>query len=414
MNTYETKICVLPWSHVYLGIGGDIQLCCVAKPPLKQRTIDNTPLDRWLHSPYMDHVRLQMRRGMWPAECAACMEKEAHGLGSYRQWVNGRNISLLTVLQEDARSVQPRLVNFDLRLGNTCNFRCRSCSAHYSSAWRDDHLAIYGTSHGQPKKLIAEDALSVKLSAIERVFSQLEEINFAGGEPLLLQQHYLILEKLIAAQRTSVTLAYTTNLSVLRFRRWEILELWKKFSHLYVNLSIDGSGAQGEYIRDGLNWCQWLENVSRLQLQVPHAIINVHFVVSLFNILDLPAHVDALIDAGILQLGKRAGYNIGFTLLDVPAYLSVTVLPLRLKQVAEQRIGEYCLKLEADAPETARALHGLVALMMAKNDYHQYANQFVAITRVLDERRKQSAELLFPELMQGMTENWLQGLTKRT
>ena len=57
-----------------------------------------------------------------------------------------------------------------------------------------------------------------------------------------------------------VYVRYNTNLSRTEFKGIKLFDLLPQFQDWQVCASIDGTDEVGEYIRDGLNYKQWLEN----------------------------------------------------------------------------------------------------------------------------------------------------------
>ena len=86
---------------------------------------------------------------------------------------------------------------------------------------------------------------------IEWIDSKIDDvkyIHFAGGEPLIMDEHYYILQKLIEKDRTDVKIKYNTNLLKLRFKQHDLLDMWSNFNDIQVSASIDDIDARAEYI----------------------------------------------------------------------------------------------------------------------------------------------------------------------
>ena len=221
----------------------------------------------------------------------------------------------------------------------------------------------------------------------------LEEVHFAGGEPLIMEQHYRLLEWLIGAGKTDVELYYDTNLSRLSFRGRDIVGLWKCFPRLRVSLSLDGVGRRGEYIRDGLNYETWVENLRRVKAECGHAVLYMHFVVSIFNVLDLREHYDEIIGRGFVDPSR-----LGFTFLEWPPYLSVQALAPRLKRLAVERVRRMATSDPIVIPHIRNYLEKLAEFLYLQDLYPSHGGKFAAQTRLLDQRRGQDAAEIFPEL----------------
>ena len=328
-------LCVLPWIHSHISTSGNVQVCCVSgsgeeKPPVIG-SIRSASIQLIFHSSRMQRIREQMASGQWPTECRFCQRKEALGVRSFRQDYNKKYERYYRELKERPREFVPRLVTLDLRINNLCNFKCRSCAGFSSSAWFTDHNIIYPQMR-LPRPIIGfHDVDSFWQEFSRDILPDLEEVHFAGGEPLIMEPHYRLLTLLITSGKTDVELYYDTNLSRLTFKDWDIIELWRHFPNIRLSLSLDGVGRKGEYIRHGLMYEQWLRNLERVKAEASHADRFLHFVVSVFNVLDLREHYDAIIS------GEYAAPNrIGLTFLEWPPYLNVQSLHPTLKGLAAE------------------------------------------------------------------------------
>jgi len=404
MKKPTNSICVLPWFHSYVGIRSDVQLCCCAKPAILPREIGNTEADKMVESRYMDHIRKQMIRGHWPSECIGCKKSEQHGLGSHRQGSNHRYSELYQRLISNPQQVQATLKSIDLRISNKCNFKCRTCSGHLSSAWRNDHIIIYGDDLAQPNTKYGTNEISVEdnqtfWNNLEKVvLLELDELNFAGGEALLLDRHYALLDQLITAGKYNIALTYTTNLSILKYKHWDLLQLWKQFNSITLHLSLDGTGTQGEYIRKGLNWGSWLTNVMRVKNTLPHIEIDMHFVVSIFNIINIEKHINEIIDNDLVKLSAEGVYKIAFTPLEQPGYLSIQNLSPKLKNKVKQNIDSMIANNHRVNKSLKETLISLSRHMSAQDLYPKHGDVYKDKTTRLDQSRKQNYLALFPEL----------------
>ena len=142
---------------------------------------------------------------------------------------------------------------FDIRFSNICNFKCRGCSPILSSAWFEDHEKLFRYKSTKPKLIEcstgnASDKLWQQLTEL---IPSIDEAYFAGGEPLIMEQHYKVLQTLLEYDRSDVVLAYNTNLSLTKYKNYDLISLWRQFKHVHVSISIDDIGARGEYFRKG-------------------------------------------------------------------------------------------------------------------------------------------------------------------
>ena len=389
-----TPLCVLPWIHAHVATTGDVHLCCIAlgqDAPLGN--VHEQSLSEIFATGPFSKVRQQMLQGKWPWECQGCKDRELLGLTSYRHFSNGKYPSYFGLLTSDPGALTPAIRSIDLRPNNICNFKCRSCGVTASNRWFSDHNLI----HPEAKVLHGYQGFD-KSPAFwtefdQKILPSLEELDLAGGEPLLSQSHYLLLERLIALRKQDIKLQVVTNLSQLRFMHWDAVELWKQFPRLDLTLSLDGVGAQGEYIRKGMSYANWVENALRLKRELPHAKRNLHFVVSIFNVTDLREHYEAILRGEFVD-----PVFITFTFLTKPAYMSVQVLTPELKSMVERDIRVWLSEARQMPAAVREQLEALIEFMKETDGFTLHGREYASKTRLLDQARGEDALALFPKL----------------
>jgi sulfatase maturation enzyme AslB (radical SAM superfamily) len=168
----------------------------------------------------MKTIRKEMLEGERPNLCERCFLIEDSGLLSPR---NTHNYFFDNEIPDLIKETNPEtghndkfvLKYWDFRWSNICNFKCRMCGAFSSSKWYEDETALYGTKMDNNGLLnYNSDSKEDIFKYVDRFINDVEEIYFAGGEPLIMDEHYIILEKLIAAGRTNVRIRYNTNFNL--------------------------------------------------------------------------------------------------------------------------------------------------------------------------------------------------------
>ena len=220
----------------------------------------------------------------------------------------------------------------------------------------------------------------------------IEEIVFAGGESLIIEEHYRILDCLLARGLTDVRLHYITNFSTLRSQGRDVIDLWSRFRNVHVSASLDGSGRRGEYLRKGLCWDAVLANREEMLRRCPHVAFSIGATLSIFNALHLPDFHREWVEKGYIDRNEFALF-----ILAAPAIYRMQVLPAALKQrVLEsyQRHQESFL----DAGGTAARDFAAAARSLQAQDCSELLPAFVAMTRRLDQLRGEDCREVFPEL----------------
>ena len=391
--------CVMPWIAEYVSTDGAISPCCEFRGEtgnLKDQTLEQA----W-NGKQLAKVRKDMLAGKKLKACSKCFDREDHENNSMRLAQNIRFVDWYQRFKssEDLKSVTPQFpVTLDLRFSNLCNFSCRSCWHGSSSSWFSDAKALGITVSDKAEVRSYANADEVK-AQLRNGIEGLEEIYFAGGEPMMMAEHFAVLELLIEKGRTDVRLRYNTNMSRSSFAGQSIFDLWRKFDRIDLEASVDAAYEQGAYIRNGFKWEQFVANVNIVRQSVPQAKIRFGITVSALNILYLPALITALV--------KECGSDLtdlNMHSLQDPDLYRTQILPQQLKHLAEERIDEFmdnahrlCPKRPMEHLRLKLALAGLCSYMNAE-DRTNLLSDFRHMTEQLDSLRSQNYSNVLPEL----------------
>ena len=339
--------CVLPWLHLNVQPNGDIYPCCMAPYGENIGNTRDITLEEVWNGRNMKDIRKKMLKGERPHLCNRCFLIEDNGLNSPRFTHNdlfrNRMEEILDMTNEKTGEVSEfKLRYWDFRWSNICNFKCRMCGVYSSSKWHQEALELHGDTTALDSKGILEFNSNGKedvFAQVDKHINDVEEIYFAGGEPLVMEEHYLILEKLIAAGRTDVRLRYNTNFSHLKFKKWDLFGMWQKFmddpkGHIQLFASLDAVGKLAEVIRDGTEWNNVYQNIKRCRA----ANMQIHFspTVSLLNMFFIDELIDCAAECNI-DVDKINVNNI----LTTPAHYDVRLLPDYLKKQLIDKIKDY-------------------------------------------------------------------------
>jgi len=355
-------------------------------------------------------MRLNMLQGRKSLPCMKCYEIEAAGAGSLRTEQNRTMGHLTDIVARtgcDGWVDHFHMTSLELNLSNACNYRCRYCTPRRSTAWHKDFMAVSSNNWGFPTALTATDDFPGLYDQIRVMLPHLQRISFAGGEPLISNWQWEILDILLAGKRPDVELSYTTNFSNLVHQGTDILELWKRFQHVSVMASLDAPGKRGEYIRKGQEWDQVIRDRERLMQACPHVLFGIAPTLSVMNALCLPDfHRDWL------EKGYLGPNSICIGTLFVPLEYRIQILPDHLKRKAVERFKEHIAYLSrrfgVRAERDMSRFEDAVSFMRNK-DLSCLIGRFRKKTRELDEIRKERFEEVFPELAELMNEPWESG-----
>lgn len=252
-NIPSKTYCPLPFSHLFVEATGEVKACCIADSFSPSLNVNKESLSSLYNSESFKELRKSMEKGEKHKVCKQCWAKEEAGIVSLRQTNLGLDplecLPKKTILSDNG-FVQPKFTSLDIRFSNKCNLKCIMCGPTNS------HL------HNNGKIIEVKDKF---LDELYPLLEEVEDVYFAGGEPLVMDQHYELLSYL-AENKPDTKIVYSTNLMVLERGKYKVIDLWKKFNKSpFVSISCDGLYELGEEIRVNFNTSKFIDNVRTLQ-----------------------------------------------------------------------------------------------------------------------------------------------------
>ena len=335
--------CILPWNHLMIQPNGNIQPCCMTPHDMPIGNTKEDTLEEVWNGFVMKNIRKKMLKGERPMLCNRCYMMEDNGAVSPRVNLTDKfrkDVDNL-VSQTDPETGHSNtftLKYLDFRFSNICNFKCRMCGTFASSKWVDDEMALHGKSFNGLMNFRSESKEDI-MNYVDKFIYEVEEIYFAGGEPLIMDEHYIILEKLIAAGRTDVLLRYNTNFSHIQFKKWDLQKLWKPFidnpkGKVQLFASLDAVGPVAELARNGTKWNDVHNNIKTALSSGVEVFVSP--TVSIINVF----HVTDLFDT-IVNLGIKPEYIVFNNFLTDPQCYDIRILPEDLKEELMRKLENY-------------------------------------------------------------------------
>lgn len=396
----ESKnFCIYPWLHLYVQPSGDALPCCGTVH--QQGAIGNTnqsSLRELWNNKHMTALRRNMLEDKPSDGCSRCYEHEQFGVFSMRHSANkhhGHHIWRIKDTQPDGTLSKFEMVYWDVRFNNLCNLRCRSCGPSYSSSWYQDQLALapdYGQNH---KALLFAGKYETDLweQLVEHI-DHVEQIYFAGGEPLLMDEHYRILEELEKRGRFDVRLIYNTNFTETKLKNRYVFDYWKKFKSVSVGASLDAMDERAEFLRKGTMWHQIEENRRKMIEICPKVDFYVSATLSILNAWHLPDFHRRWTDLGLI---KARDFNIN--LLIDPAHYRLDIANAKFKEIIKAKYRDHLcwLSPQDDLRRASNGYQSALNFMMGIDNTH-LIRDFWRKTDQLDKIRNERSLDILPEL----------------
>ena len=250
----ESKsFCMNAWMHIHSLPNGDIMPCCVSKwgSPLGNLYSDKIE-NIWNNENYKE-VRRNMLDDIPVASCERCYKEEEWGnMHTYRKNVNSRYAHLYDSLVEQATDKtgfnnKMEFRRWDFRFSNLCNLACTTCSSGCSSKWVDIENKMFQRNDEVKFKTSNQD-LELFVNTIKSQSDVVDDIYFAGGEPLIQPEHYEILKHIDNIGRVDkINFTYSTNLTSLKYKSTNVIDYWNKMQQVKLLISIDEVDADRLY-----------------------------------------------------------------------------------------------------------------------------------------------------------------------
>lgn len=369
-----------------------------------------TSLDEFVNDPVLMQMRKDMLSGKRPEACRRCWNLEEQGIESFRQINNTTYSDLIdrdiSNIDKNGRMDISSIKYLDITLGNVCNLKCRSCNPWNSHRWIEEgpHLPHTGwTSSAYTTGRLSSEAPWFARAFAEGLFDDvlpnITSINFLGGEPLVVEEHYDWLQKIIDMGHSNhINLYYNTNATTIPDK---LFDIWKQFKGVNLGISIDAVGDLAYYVRHPSKWKVIERNITKLSKftqQHKNIFVQTHATLSCLNLHDLP---------NLLEWSRKNyetwhytwdwgnyGYQNcipHFNLVEYPSYMHIKHLPDQIKESLNDMLDlEYLKYSKMDLNEweyiSVNNIKGIKNTLNQKRDPAEW-KKFIENTIASDEFR---------------------------
>jgi len=326
--TKSETICPFPWMHLHAWPDGKAMLCCVANGGDNIGEVGDFSTNSYkeiINNDKLKQIRLDMMAGKQVKYCQSCYahekldgQQQSFRQGSLHTYQDVFE-SLLEDTEEDGTLKNPKLLYMDFRFSNLCNLGCQTCGGQLSSTLANNDVLQNRYPH-RHAELINKGVLSERGTITsfvyarpnfmqEDVYQYIDEVRgfyFAGGEPLMSKEHLDILMYLDENKLYNKSITYSTNLSLLKWKKKDFIPIWEKFDHIHFLCSIDGQGKILEYTREYSKHDIIFSNLRtlidsrkkikkhRISIIYTHSIYNCYNTAEFFEYLDSSGFLDDL------------------------------------------------------------------------------------------------------------------------
>jgi MoaA/NifB/PqqE/SkfB family radical SAM enzyme len=394
MNIPHDKFCVLPWISLETSPIGTVRPCCLAEEEITDNAGDKFNLASAefatiQNSHYMRRLRQEFVDKKQPATCRKCWREERSGRTSKRMHTLDR---LKHMIPEQDWTIDAKPLMFlDLKLGNICNLKCRICGSWSSSTFASEELANLGPQEDKKSnhhyQMLRQGAWPRDnpgfWDEIAQVSEQIKYIEFTGGEPFMIREHFTMLQGLIELGIAGgIEIHYNTNGTQYPE---EAEQIWQHFKLVEIAVSIDDVGARFEYQRSNAVWTEVVANIARfkdLRDRCTNIQLQVCATVNVFNVYYLETLADWI---------NVQGFDyIYWNMMHEAYYFSISTLPESAKSAITDRL----LNAQVDA-RTREEFDRIIDFM---NNGVSLDGQLLRMKIAdLDRKRQQNLQAVEPE-----------------
>jgi organic radical activating enzyme len=300
--------CALAYHGVCVNQDGSLDPCCQYTNPFLFERIPFNQFDKFDQT-IRQSMRDDFEAGRAHAGCQKCYQEEAAGWTTLRNFAN----------QWYPNPAGDQIYHVELRLGNYCNLKCIMCSPGSSSSIsteRQQHAdkfaaaGIYPYVPNMPHYW--ETPGFAEFS--DKFLSDIKRINITGGEPFMIPEVVVMLDRLMSVKNT-VTLSFNTNLTLLSDK---LIQRLKEFSNLEICISLEGIGDMNNYLRYPSDWNVIARNINKVKTQIPQAHISVNHTFQHGSAYSLPE---------LAKFCKANHISLHMTLVQGDEYLGLGSVP---------------------------------------------------------------------------------------
>jgi len=355
LDSKSRSFCGAKWYNATTWLGSGTTASCHHPPahkiPLVEVEEDYTAIHNTKHKKEM---RRMMQNGERPRECEYCWKMEDMG----KDAVSDRTFKSIIYTDQELQQAYEldhkksvNLKTFEIAFDRVCNLACSYCNASFSTTWAKDI-----NTNGEYKNLVSDGAGAFRQNGdwaqpykndednpyIQAFWKwwdnglsdSLEELRITGGEPLMSGNTWRLFDW-FEAQDTDMRFAINSNLIAKKDIIDKLITKAQSIKNFHIYTSCEAVGTQAEYIRDGLDYDMWLNNVERI-LKETDAELHVMMTINSLCLFSITEFLDRIYKFK-LQTNSRKP-TVSLNLLRFPSFQSPLALPNHIKDYCHNKL----------------------------------------------------------------------------
>lgn len=447
LDDISPSFCVAKWKQVTMHLQNGHTHSC-HHPATHYVSVDEIKKNPTaLHnSEFKKQQRKLMLEGVRPSECDYCWNVEDTG-NHFSDRIHKSSDTEWAYPFIDEVISKPWNYNIDpsyveVSFGNVCNFKCSYCAPHISSQWMEE-IERHGpyptrTQYNNLDYIKQQNLMPIPNNQdnpyvdafwdwFPDMYNSLKYFRITGGEPLLSKNTFKVLDYIIANPNPDLEVAINTNMNPPKelfdkfLEKVKIIVNEKKLKRFKIFTSAEAHGKASEYIRHGMDYNLWIENMHKTYKAIP----GIQFtIMSTYNLLSVTTYNKFLDD--VLAFKQEYGTpEYSPLLLDIP-YLrhpnhqSVFIMEQEQLDMVYHQVNHICSRLEHKGwlgtvnrgfyEEEAEKLKRIYTMVKASVDnpkpwFNDARKDFISFVDEHDRRRGTNFLETFPQL-ESMYSKW--------
>jgi len=406
LDTKSTSFCGAKWYNATIYLGAGKTMSCHHNPWHDIAYTDVEENYKALHNTDIKkQQRQQMLDGIRPSGCSYCWDLEDAGSISDRVYKSQlfSERDLYRAFKSDS-SEDFDLQVLELSFDKVCQMACSYCHAGYSTTWAQDIK-----QHGPYESVETDKKLHYKHERrVEQLFKPdqenpfveafykwwdkdlhktLKELRILGGEPLLSPHIWKFIEW-FKSKDTECSLEFITNLGP----RVDVDRFLTAIEgeQIVVMSSMETVAEHAEYIRDGVDYDLWCQNVEKCLASKSIKKVSVLFTVNALSLFRMPELLKQ-IDEWKAIYGKDS-IEVSINILRYPVFQNVTVLPQELRSNLVDGLEPW-----SDNSQVSRLID-YCRVVDEPDNIEQVRKDFKSFFKQYDQRRNKDLIKTWPEI----------------
>jgi organic radical activating enzyme len=362
LDSVSPSFCAAKWLNATIHLGhGYTHSCHLPIPhPIDEESLVGNP-SAIHNTPHKKEQRRKMIAGERPTECDYCWRIEDIG----RENVSDRvykskvyQIKDITRVSKMDPQDNVNLKTLEISFDRICNFACSYCNAGYSTTWANDikHNGIYQGLKSDGGGAYQNDGswtepygkfndgnpyVQAFFDWWPELSQELEELRVTGGEATMSHNFWKLCEMMKTQELPHMRFAANSNMGMKRELLDDLINFTKlaKIKEFDLYTSNEAYGAQAEYIRDGLVYSEWRDNLVYFMENAKFRGVTIMMTITSLSLFSITEFMDDMI-----TLKKQYGHNkpmLDLNILRWPSFMSPLNFPDHIKEYCRNNLVEW-------------------------------------------------------------------------